>query len=662
MDPERTSLLVTKLFADIVPGDLAVIRSLDLEKDRGLLPSRNTGKKVPCSEDPTQSCDQVEPTNDWYKNARQQRFGALIRPARADSRFKSALSDHLQQTIQNSLFGLGFRAAQGVFDAHGPVRQDVPRVVVWLSDGDADDPGELAAAANEMKQSGVAVVPIIFGQGNPEKARGIGLSPRQVRNPAELVKAFAGVFRTIVQAPYEVDHKVAEDPTFEMKSGVDEAWVIVYGDDSLGEVNIQGPNSTVRADYAADRQPGAGAYRVMHLFKPAAGLWRVEPTGGGAGVAFAVVQRSALAPILIAPSAASAGVPVTLVAGIRGGASDAPLTAADIPADLTLEAEVEGKVIPLSRGTAGDGRFSGTATFETMGDIPVTLHARSSLLDKVVRATVHVSGHFRYTAGPVDIDLGSFKAPGESCSDLRFAADQSGILPFELQTVASLPGGQNFEIRGPRGVAQAGRGTILIAPGDALQLCLKAGKSAASSSGGGEHWLDLAAKTGSVAADKVPIRVRWNLRGLTWWERWRWWILDLLFLLALIVWIYGYVKPCRFPRNLALTFVSEREELEEQSPQPIAQWKGIGIGWYRDARAYLHPNYRLSGKQRGSIASLHAGVSGFKVFPENGTVVYRETIDGEWQPVPQTGRRGTQGEAYRAGDRGPYFLVTTRRT
>src|SRR5437764_783160 len=33
MDPERTSLLVAKLLADIVPGDLAVVRLLDLSKD-----------------------------------------------------------------------------------------------------------------------------------------------------------------------------------------------------------------------------------------------------------------------------------------------------------------------------------------------------------------------------------------------------------------------------------------------------------------------------------------------------------------------------------------------------------------------------------------------------------------------------------------------------
>src|SRR5262249_43821653 len=61
MDPERTSLLVAKLFADIVPGDLAVIRLLDLSKDSRWLPSKHTGQKVPCAEDSSKTCEHVEP-------------------------------------------------------------------------------------------------------------------------------------------------------------------------------------------------------------------------------------------------------------------------------------------------------------------------------------------------------------------------------------------------------------------------------------------------------------------------------------------------------------------------------------------------------------------------------------------------------------------------
>ena len=327
-----------------------------------------------------------------------------------------------------------------------------------------------------------------------------------------------------------------------------------------------------------------------------------------------------------------------------------------------MEVEVDGRVIPLTKSGTEDGRFSGTVTFQTLGEVPVLLHAKSSLLDKSIHDKVNVSGYFRYSGVPLEIDLGSFKAPGESCREFRIDAEQSGVVPFDLRAAQSLPGGQGFEIRGPHGSAKVRGSAMLIGAGDALELCLKADRGAESSSGAGEHWLDLVARVGSSSANTVPIRVRWNLRGLTWWERWRWLILSLLSLLILIFWIYGYIKPNRFPRNLALTFVPEREELYEQTPQPIAQWKGVGIGWYLDARAFLHPNFRLSGSQRGSLASLHALNGGFRIRPEGGTAVFRETVEGDWEALPLEGRRSTHGQAYRVADMGPYFLVTTRRT
>ncbi|HEV2988664.1 MAG TPA: hypothetical protein VG759_09485, partial [Candidatus Angelobacter sp.] len=138
MDPHRAALLVTKLFADIVPGDLAVVRLLDIGRDQNLIPSRDTGQMEKCSEDPSKQCHRVEPTNDWYKNARAEKFGALVRPTLGDSGFKARLDQHLVQVINNSMFGLAFRSAQGVFDSHGNTNGS--RMVVWLSDGNTDDP------------------------------------------------------------------------------------------------------------------------------------------------------------------------------------------------------------------------------------------------------------------------------------------------------------------------------------------------------------------------------------------------------------------------------------------------------------------------------------------------------------------------------------------
>ncbi|MCP3959682.1 MAG: hypothetical protein GY719_17680, partial [bacterium] len=82
MDRERTSLLVTKLLADIVPGELAAIRLLDVVADKDVLPQRDTGRIERCSEDPNKDCNVIEPTSDWEADARRDRLGALVRPAR----------------------------------------------------------------------------------------------------------------------------------------------------------------------------------------------------------------------------------------------------------------------------------------------------------------------------------------------------------------------------------------------------------------------------------------------------------------------------------------------------------------------------------------------------------------------------------------------------
>lgn len=664
MDPHRAALLVTKLFADIVPGNLAVVRLLDVERDQNLIPSRDTGQMERCSEDPSKQCHRVEPTNDWYKNAREQKFGTLLRPTLGDSGFKARLEQHLAPDINNSMFGLAFRAAQGVFDSHHDA--NAQHMVIWLSDGNTDDPGQLQSAAAELTNTGSLIQPVVFGEGKVTLAQSLGLSPKQVRNPAELIKAFADAFRQIVQAPYEVDNIVSIHPSFEMKPGVDEAWVVVYGDDTLGEVTIETPEGPRPANYAQDRLPGAGAYRVFHVEQPTEGLWSVRVVGGGAP-AYAVIQRLSLVPVLLEPKTAVAGVPVAVVAGINSERSNSPL-GGNVPEGLSMEAEIQGQRIELvDDGTHGDaiahdGHYSGMVTFNEIGQVTITIRAKSPLLDRAIRGEVTVTGMFKVAAGEsVEIDLGSFAAPGESCREFHVNAEQRGVLPFEIISTRDLPGGHRFEIRQIRGVFQAGGQKMPLGPGEDLRLCLLTTRAAPSSTGTGEHWLDLRLAGSSAGNTVLPIRVRWNLKGLTWWQRWRWLIFSLLVLIILLIWIYGYIRPKRFARGLAVTFVPERFEVDDQTPQPVAQWSGTGIGWYRDARACLHSNFRLNGNPSGAVAVLIAISGGTQVKPGAGSSLYRETLEGNWEPVLPEGRRAGGGEVYRVGETGPFFRVTLRK-
>lgn len=668
MDPTRASLLVTKLLADIVPGDLAVVRLLDITADQELIPSRPTGEFMPCSEDPSRTCQRMDAATDWEADARSKKLGSLVRPARGDAGYKKAVEGHLEQRVNNSMFNLAFRAAQGTFDEHAGDRSrpaGIPRTVIWLSDGRSDNTNVTLHAISELVAEGVTVEAIVFGRGDTELATSAGLTPRSVSTPAEIMKAFAGSFRRIVQAPYEIDNLVSVQPGFEMKQFVDEAWIVVYGDDTLGDVTVDGPRGTVQADYAVDRWQGAGAYHVAHIEQPPVGRWTVHASGGGSGVAYAVVQRSALAPVLIEPQRALAGTPVRIVGGISAGKGHLAIDP-EVLRDATFTAEVQGQSVTLSDGggkpdaTAGDGRFTGMVTFLGSGKVPVRLHVRSPLIDRSVDAVVNVAGSFRYTGPPFDIDLGALGVEAVSCRPLMFTAEHQGEVPFELKDLRRIPSGHVLEVRMPAGKLTPGSAAVNANAGDRLEVCLSTTRLAPSSAATGEPWLELRVAGSDRKEHTVPIRLRWQVHGLSFWERWGWLILTILAILILLFIICGYIVPQRFQSGLAVVYVPERDELEEQTAQPVRQWKGVGIGFYRDARAFLHPDFRLSGNPQGAVASLHAERSGTHVNPGRGMSLYRETLDSDWELVQPQGRRAHAGDVYRIGERGPYFRIATR--
>ena len=658
MDPERTSLLVAKLLTDIVPGELAVVRLLDMVADKTLIPSQPTGETRPCAEDPNRDCQVMEPSADWNAEARANRLGAKIRPSRADLQFKSDLDRHLEQRINNSLFSLAFSAAQGVFDAR-PGPDAPPKTVVWLSDGRADDPIELKEVVRDLQDEGVRVEAIVFGRGQTALAEEAALNPLRVSTPAELMKAFAGAFRRMVRAPYEVDQLVSSNPTFEMKPHVDEAWVVVYGDETLGDVALDGPQGSLMADYAQDNRRRAGAYRAAYIRKPTPGSWTVRITGGGAGAAYAVVQRSALTPVLLDPSTALAGTEVALTAALRAGLDGDLVDLPDLLAGLTIEASHEGKSVRLSGDASG--RFRGSTRFENIGDIPVRLHAVSPLVDREGRAVVQVTSSFSYQGEDIEIDLGTIGLEEESCRALLIqAAEHKGTVQFELELLESLPGGHLLELRTPSGTLRPDSDSVGIAPGDNLQVCLLTDDQAPISTAQGEPWLRLKVSGSQDPGHRVDIRLHWQVNGLTFWQRWGWLILLILLLLLIAIIVAGYIVPERFSGALAVTFVPDRDELEEQTPQPVKQWKGTGIGFYRNARAYLHSNYRLSGNAKGALAGLMAEKGGLRVVPGRGGSLCRETLDGAWEAVASGGRRARSGDVYRSGESGPYFRISTR--
>lgn len=663
MDPERSSLLVTKLLADIAPGDLAVIRLLDLAADRALVPSRPLDENVACAEDTSQDCRRVEPTADWHADARTHRYGALVRAQRGDPDYKRTLDAHLQQRSNNSLFSLAFQVALGVFDQHPNTK---PRIVVWLSDGSSEQEELLYYATTEVKAAQADIHAIVFGAGSLDLPRKIGVEALQVHDPAEMMKAFANVFRRIVRAPYRIDKLLSATPNFEMKPNVEEAWIVVYGDDTLADVELDSASGALRADYAADSWPSAGAYKVAHVTQPAAGAWTVRAQGGGPQAAYAVIQRSDLIPVLVSPNQALAGAETALIVEIRAGLNGEVVRDPEILHDAVVSAQIEGETIALfDRGSAGDSvagdlRFSGLKTFPKAGAIPVQLSLRSEFADQDNQAIVEVAGQFKYAGGPLDVDLGILGAKAESCRPLIFQADQRGDILFELKSLRSPPSGHVLEVRTPAGVLAVDAEALPINPSDSLRICLKTSTRVSSSQAEGEPWLAFQVQGSQKPEHRIVLQLRWQVRGLSFWAMWGWLFYSILAVLLTLFISLGFFLPKRFRGAFAVAFTPERDELDLQSAQPVKQWRGVGSGFCRNARAYLHADYRLNGKARGALAGLFAESGGVWVRAGSGFRLFRETLQGDWEELSASGCRCRSGDIFRIGATGPYFRIAVR--
>jgi len=97
--------------------------------------------------------------------------------------------------------------------------------------------------------------------------------------------------------------------------------------------------------------------------------------------------------------------------------------------------------------------------------------------------------------------------------------------------------------------------------------------------------------------------------------------------------IHGWWSPSRFGPKVGVV-LSPEEDLDEGFFHPVRATRGTGSGFYRDATAYICPDFRLSGKARGAIARLRAHGASVRIRPEGGGRIFRLTADGEWEALP----------------------------
>jgi hypothetical protein len=344
-----------------------------------------------------------------------------------------------------------------------------------------------------------------------------------------------------------------------------------------------------------------------------------------------------------------------MVAGLRSAHQGV------LPRQLVVQANFSGQDVILHDDgldgdeVAGDGRYSARVVFRQTGNIPVIIQAISGTVHVSAEDQVKVWGNV-VGVGPLDLDLGKLKAGGESCKTLVLSGEQQGEVPFEFRLLQPLPVGHELSLRANEQRYAPGN-PVLLGPNQSKQICLQTARRAPSSHAGGP-WIELMIQTAEGRQDLAAVSLHWQVEGLSFWERWGWLVLSIGALFFVIFILYGYIRPYRFPRELAVTFVPEYEDLDS-SPQPLSQWRGIGIGFYRDAKAFLHPDFRISGKPKGALGMLKATRQGVWVAPV-GSSLHRQVELSEWEEIQLPGRQARPALVYRFSERGPFFRISSR--
>lgn len=365
---------------------------------------------------------------------------------------------------------------------------------------------------------------------------------------------------------------------------------------------------------------------------------------------------TAITTYLIQPRQATVNHPVIMVAGLRIANSNA------LPRQLEVQAHFSGQDVILHDDgldgdeVAGDGRYSGRVIFGQAGNIPVTIQVKSGSVRVSAEDQVKVWGSVT-GVGPLDLNLGKLKAGGESCKPLVLGGEQQGEVPFELRLLQSLPLGYKLSLRTDKLSYDPGSPALSLRPAESKQICLQTGRRAPSSHADGQPWIELMVQTEEGQKDLAAVNLRWEVESLSLWERWGWLVLSVTAVLFVIFIIYGYIRPYRFPRELAVTFVPDYEDLDT-SPQPLSQWRGVGIGFYRDAKAFLHPDFRISGKPKGALGMLKATGQGIWVAPV-GSSLHRQVELSEWEEIQIPGRQARAALVYRFSERGPFFRLSS---
>jgi hypothetical protein len=308
---------------------------------------------------------------------------------------------------------------------------------------------------------------------------------------------------------------------------------------------------------------------------------------------------------------------------------------------------------------AGDGVFSARYTPQILGRVEILYRPVGSDLFPPVQAPLEVGGILEL-APPPPIDLGAVGGGSQTPATLDLSGTEV-VGRFTIEVRSSGP-----EL--PRALLELDPGGGWMALGSRpVPLVLE---------GGGPRSFPLRLRVGScppalpattltlelsaVGADGQPTTVRAPLRLEILPDPWLhcWWpiLAALGGVLATAFVIHGFWSPSRFRRGVGV-MLSAEEDILLGFFYPIRPVRGSGSGFYRDARVFVRPDFRLSGRARGALARLRADGPVIRLRPMDGMTLERRTADGSWEPVPTEESILRTGQVIRSLTKNLFFAL-----
>jgi hypothetical protein len=403
-------------------------------------------------------------------------------------------------------------------------------------------------------------------------------------------------------------------------------------------VQIDGQDVPLRDDgTGGDRKAGDGVFSVSHTFQGRGKhdlpihlrTQSIDRTVKGELEVVEAGWRLVPPP----PGRAEVGTPMKLTVRVEplGGPS-----APRVPPER-IDVKIGGLVQTiLHAGASGasGGHYEGTWTPPALGTQNLELVPVGGSLAAPATTQVEVVGSLEF-GPPVPVRFPRLHGGGQGTAALDLAtAKVKGSFDLQVTSGFDLSGGQ-LEMETAAGWVPLGRKPLAIRleAGGARSwpLRLRVGSCPAACSPSAAHSLVVE----GVGADGKPRRTEIPLRAEVIPDPWLkcWWPVLAAVALALLAAfvIYGFWSPSRFASRLVVQ-ISPEIDMSEGFAHPVRGTRGSGNGFYRDAMIYVG-NFELTRKAAGALARLRAHRSQVRIQPMNGTALWRQTLDGEWDQL-----------------------------